>query len=1528
MKIKTCFLFFCFSLSLFGDSSYDSYGSLEKISNSEKGEVCYQYDPIHRLQAAHYSNGPHFSYSYDYNSRLKTIDGPHGKTLFSHHLSGQVEEVTLPSGKKITYRYDTGGHLTELVYPDGESVHYTYDARGRLREVKSKGGLSKYEYDDLTNLILKETLPNGISTSYVYDGDLNISEVSHVDGEGALLTKYQYSYDAKGNCNTLKEIRPNHTILTTYRYDSLDRLVYRESDDGTFERYTYDPIGNRLSKETHEESIHYVYDHHNRLIQEGEIDYSYDSFGNLTQKKSPSFQIRYSYDPTGKLISFEEGSQSVKFEYDGLGQRISKTVNGKTTYFINDPIAPLSRVLMEVNSEGEVKKYIYGLSRFAVEEERAHSYFLYSHPGKSISHLIDEQGKVHPLKYDSFGISSDHPPQLSYGFNGEEKDCETGLIFLRQRYYDPSMGRFISPDFLIGDLTNPQTLNPYIFVLNNPISYIDPNGLSATKVPLTIYCNPPRVILPNGEKSWFGHGWIGGVTENGESFSIGVYPGPDFRPHDIPKALCKETVRLDLWITPQLQERAIKAINDGGYCFFGNNCIDHVVKALDAIKYPHPYFKVNEEWDNISNPAYLHDWILSERNHIHPNFLPQKGDILVGETSASNHFSRGENHPSYINLHFSRPNYGGVLLDKSAEVLTKLSDISGVIYDEKMGQMILYGHKNVTFPHMDMDDLAVAVRSIYGLGTKGPESPGVSMDLGTRPEGKKNKTCMVVSYFGETENTRFGQIMFEADRVLKVLSIGKDDVTEKPIKSSVAGYRNLQTLRFTEGRPSGDGSCRMWFVPKRITLSESQDGTSMVFNETRMEVLTESTFKKKGVRDKAAEKFASHFTEHYDDFSKEYPILTELKRLGKITAIVKWIHEKNLPFDLSFFQNYAPYYRETPKYSPIIGEMLGGELIVGGVVYTLNSGNYLIQKSGQADQIKKEILRERPNDEALSWNFGRNMTAVVKQVGKSLKVGEVRKTFVDLSYSGGNIPLSFVRTYSSFNETSCPFGRGWECVPAKICFHQGLTSFSFSDGTALNLYPQITLQLEGMESVYTLAGLTQEKEPLYKKEKSPFYLVQDSQGSFTWHRQNETLTFNSKGQLTHLFDLSGRGLEYHYDQGYLIQISHSSGETISLEYIDKKLHSITGPGGKTLYYGYDSQGRLQKVHDAEGTLTSYGYDHGHRLTTIYNGKGIPLFSAKYDNHHRAIEQTVGENVSTQSFNLRDHSASFETATNTYQHQYDPEYRLKRMEDALGREIEFTYGENGSQKIVTSSGFEIEYKYDDQGRLITVSNAYEGTRSFSYNPQGKIICEIDGSGNKIRYQYDPLGRLIAIYDPLLLKSIRFFNNQTEIEASPDYLTTFEYDEETSLLKSITFPDGRKETYDYSAQGLPTHIKLANGTTITREYDASHHLVKVQTQGKTIEYDYDHRDHITKITSQGKAHCFHYDLSGNLTSYSDPLRHKTEYHYDSYEKLIETIDPLKQSTTYEYGSSGLCKMHLPNGSTREILYDEYSRPVAMR
>lgn len=1528
---KFVFLFFILVLHgfLIADYSYDENGNIASIYIPENGEVLYRYDPIQRLVEARYPNGKHFSYTYDYNSNLQSVESPDGTTKYTYDKLNRIETVHLPDGGSLAYQYDLMGRVTSLTYPDGETVEYSYDCRGRLKTLRDCIGVTTYEYDDLTNLVSKETLPNGTTTEYRYDETPQILEVSHRNSSGALIQSFSYEYNKVGQITQCIEKTPLSTTIKHYTYDDLDRLLRSEDNQGNFEEYSYDGVGNRLTKSTQNGTINYRYNNKNRLIQAGNTTYHYDSVGNLIQKTSHEKTVKYSYDPTGKLTHYSDEKTHVEFGYDGEGRRISKTVNGQTTFFINDPQSQISRVLIEKDGTGQLKKkYIYGHARVMQKEESITRYFLYDQPGKSVCSLLDHHTlDQSPIHYDSFGNLSSPISETSYFYNGEEYDEETGLIFLRNRYYDPETGRFISPDFILGNLQDPQSLNPYVFVRNNPLSLVDPLGLYGVKVPLTFYGNYPGARTPSG-KSRVGHGWIGGIGENGTYFTQGAWPGAATIERDeTNRSLCPETVHMTVWVIPEQALAARAASGEPKYSLFRNNCIDHVVKALDAIQYPHPTFKAEPR--GISLPTIYCDWINQERNHIHPNFLPQPGDILVDYSMPSPANQSIESPGKFSFSHFT-PNYGGVLLDKSAEVFTELSDISGVIYDEQMQQMILYGHKNLALPYMDMDDLAVAIRSIYGLGRKGPESPGVSMEPGTRMGRKKKKACMVVSYFGETKNTRFGQIMFEADRVLKILSIGKDNITGKPIKSSVPHYHNLKEIRYKKGLSVPSTSCRMWFVPQRIALSESQDGTSMVFSDARMEVLTESTLRKKGiVEDKAAEKFAHHFTQYYDHFSREYPILTELKRLGKITAIVKWIQEKNLPFDLSFFQNYTPYYMATPEYSPITADMLGQHYIIGGVVYILDSRNYLVQKNKQADQIKKEVLSERPNDEALSWNFGRGMTAVAKQIGKSLKVGEVRKTFVDLTYAGGSIPLSFVRTYSSFNETSFPFGRGWECVPAKIHFHHGLAPFSFSDGTALNLYPQITVQLEGIESVYTLAGLTQEKEPIYKKEKSPFYLLQDTEGTFTWHRQNETLTFNPQGQLTHLLDLSGRGLQYHYDEGYLTQICHSSGEAITLEYIGDQLCSITGPGGKTIYYEYDTQGKLQKIHDTEGTLASYGYDDGHRLSAIYNSKGNPIFSAKYDNHHRAIKQTIGENVSTQSFNLRDRFASFKTAANTYQHQFDPEYRPKCIQDALGREVNFTYGENeGAQKIVTSTGLEVEYEYDTQGRLIKVSNEYEGERYFSYNSQGRVSHEIDGNKNETLYQYDRLGRLIAIYRPFLLTSIRVFDNQTTIEGNPNYLTTFEHNEDSNLLESITFPDGQKETYHYNTQGLPTQIKLSNGTTITREYDARHRLTKAKVQGKEIQYGYDSRDHITKITTQEKSNHFSYDLSGNLTSHTDPLNRTTKHTYDSHEKLIQTIDPLKQSTTYEYNPSGLCKMHLPNGSTREIFYDEHARPTAIR
>jgi RHS repeat-associated protein len=64
----------------------------------------------------------------------------------------------------------------------------------------------------------------------------------------------------------------------------------------------------------------------------------------------------------------------------------------------------------------------------------------------------------------------------TYKFTGQRLDDSTGLYFYQSRYYDPALGRFIAPDTIVPEPGNPQALNRYAYVTNNPLKYTDPSG--------------------------------------------------------------------------------------------------------------------------------------------------------------------------------------------------------------------------------------------------------------------------------------------------------------------------------------------------------------------------------------------------------------------------------------------------------------------------------------------------------------------------------------------------------------------------------------------------------------------------------------------------------------------------------------------------------------------------------------------------------------------------------------------------------------------------------------------------------------------------------------------------------------------------------------------------------------------------------------------------------------------------------------------------------------------------------------------
>lgn len=143
-----------------------------------------------------------------------------------------------------------------------------------------------------------------------------------------------------------------------------------------------------------------------------------------------------------------------------------------------------------------------------------------------------------------------------------------------------------------------------------PREEVDEWGNVSVQVPLVFFGNYPGTQTPIGP-SLTGHGWLGGITADRDSFSLGARPGGLLDTDEIRKAFCPETVYFVVWVTPEEQMRAIEAMQRPHWTPW-DNCIDHVKSALDAIHYPHPNFEEEcERLGTFSSPLLYCEWILS-----------------------------------------------------------------------------------------------------------------------------------------------------------------------------------------------------------------------------------------------------------------------------------------------------------------------------------------------------------------------------------------------------------------------------------------------------------------------------------------------------------------------------------------------------------------------------------------------------------------------------------------------------------------------------------------------------------------------------------------------------------------------------------------------------------------------------------------------------------------------------------------------------------------------------------------------------
>ena len=235
------------------------------------------------------------------------------------------------------------------------------------------------------------------------------------------------------------------------------------------ETFNYDAAGNI----TDAPDSCFEYDTNNRLTTFKGSSVSYDMDGNMLSNGS----LTCTYDSANRLIT--AGGHT--YTYNAEDVRIRNLCEDEDTTYTYNTNAKLSMLLMKTTN-GVVTKYVYGKGLIGEEVSGAFKTYHFDFRGSTIA-ITNASGNItDTFAYDTYGkqIARTGTNTIIFGYNGRDGVItdDNGLIYMRARYYSPDMKRFINADIVAGKLSNAVTLNRFAYANGNPVSFVDPFGLS------------------------------------------------------------------------------------------------------------------------------------------------------------------------------------------------------------------------------------------------------------------------------------------------------------------------------------------------------------------------------------------------------------------------------------------------------------------------------------------------------------------------------------------------------------------------------------------------------------------------------------------------------------------------------------------------------------------------------------------------------------------------------------------------------------------------------------------------------------------------------------------------------------------------------------------------------------------------------------------------------------------------------------------------------------------------------------------
>ncbi|MFE4924746.1 FG-GAP-like repeat-containing protein [Streptomyces sp. NPDC056661] len=457
-------------------------------------------------------------------------------TDYTYDTLGRLDQVsqTQPQSASPTasletltadYDYDTFYRLTGVRYPklkgqsEGVKVDYVYGpaatSNGHLTRVQAGTETlwQPKDTDDQDRLVEEES-GDGVTTSRSLDWNGQVlntqSKTSDLDDEASNITLFDenYTYDDEGNLET----RSQGTVTEEFTYDSLDRLATaktRNPTTGTVyqtDDWNYDKLGNLISSELRGT---YTYGQPARphLVTQaagglfGTRGYGYDAVGNQTTR--PGATVTYNDLNLPSQLTPTSGT-ATSFLYDGNGERVRKTGNQGTITYLpglyerhQNGTGTEHRLLVPAQgTTGATLVYKEAAGATTVTKQPT----LYTHTDHLGSPRLVTKNTgpaghfqaavVEKRSYDALGklrnpdlthgddqyTTGIQPRTLHQGYTGHDEDDELGLVNMHARIYDPTLGRFTTPDTVIDGANPTQAYNRYTYGSNNPLKYTDPTG--------------------------------------------------------------------------------------------------------------------------------------------------------------------------------------------------------------------------------------------------------------------------------------------------------------------------------------------------------------------------------------------------------------------------------------------------------------------------------------------------------------------------------------------------------------------------------------------------------------------------------------------------------------------------------------------------------------------------------------------------------------------------------------------------------------------------------------------------------------------------------------------------------------------------------------------------------------------------------------------------------------------------------------------------------------------------------------------